>query len=61
MSASTAARRARQSAPSCRAEAVLEQVRQYDRVALVLQGGGALGAYQCGVYQALNEAGIRPN
>jgi NTE family protein len=32
-----------------------------DRVALVLQGGGALGAYQGGVYQALNEAGIEPD
>jgi len=33
----------------------------YDRVCLVLQGGGALGAYQAGVYQALDEAGISPN
>ncbi|HXW69980.1 MAG TPA: patatin-like phospholipase family protein [Methylocella sp.] len=33
----------------------------YDRVALVLQGGGALGAYQAGVYQALAEAGCEPN
>jgi NTE family protein len=33
----------------------------YETVALVLQGGGALGAYQAGVYQALHEAGIRPN
>jgi NTE family protein len=24
-----------------------------DRIALVLQGGGALGAYQAGVFQAL--------
>ena len=32
-----------------------------DRVALVLQGGGALGAYQVGVYQALHEAGIEPD
>jgi NTE family protein len=32
-----------------------------DRVALVLQGGGALGAYQCGVYQALHEGGIEPD
>ena len=32
-----------------------------DRVALVLQGGGALGAYQAGVYQALTEAGIEPD
>ncbi|NVN86153.1 MAG: patatin-like phospholipase family protein [Rhodopseudomonas sp.] len=32
-----------------------------DRVALVLQGGGALGAYQAGVYQALHEEGMEPN
>jgi NTE family protein len=32
-----------------------------DRVALVLQGGGALGAYQAGVYEALHEAGIEPD
>ena len=32
-----------------------------DRVALVLQGGGALGAYQGGVYQALHEAGLEPD
>src|SRR5450631_2912396 len=35
-------------------------VQRYDRVALVLQGGGALGAYQVGVYQALAEAGCEP-
>jgi NTE family protein len=34
---------------------------KYDRVALVLQGGGALGAYQAGVYQALAEAHCDPN
>ncbi len=28
---------------------------------LVLQGGGALGAYQAGVYQALHESGIEPD
>ncbi|RZF27921.1 patatin-like phospholipase family protein [Paraburkholderia sp. UYCP14C] len=28
---------------------------------LVLQGGGALGAYQAGVYQGLAEAGLEPN
>jgi NTE family protein len=28
---------------------------------LVLQGGGALGAYQVGVYQALHEAGMEPD
>ena len=31
------------------------------RIALVLQGGGALGAYQVGVYEALHEAGIEPD
>ncbi|MGE0116403.1 MAG: patatin-like phospholipase family protein [Dongiaceae bacterium] len=31
------------------------------RIALVLQGGGALGAYQAGVYQALHEANIEPD
>lgn len=31
-----------------------------DRIALVLQGGGALGAYQAGVYQAMAEAGLQP-
>jgi NTE family protein len=31
------------------------------RVALVLQGGGALGAYQAGVYQAMHEEGIEPD
>jgi NTE family protein len=31
------------------------------QVVLVLQGGGALGAYQVGVYQALHEAGVEPD
>lgn len=31
-----------------------------DRKFLVLQGGGALGAYQAGAYEALHKAGIRP-
>ncbi|OYU99889.1 MAG: hypothetical protein CFE45_11270 [Burkholderiales bacterium PBB5] len=35
--------------------------RAYDVQALVLQGGGALGAYQAGVYQGLHEAGIEPD
>jgi NTE family protein len=33
----------------------------FDRVALLLQGGGALGAYQGGVYQALAEADLHPD
>jgi NTE family protein len=32
-----------------------------DNIALVLQGGGALGAYQAGIYQALDEAGLQPD
>jgi NTE family protein len=31
------------------------------QIVLVLQGGGALGSYQVGVYQALHEAGIEPD
>jgi NTE family protein len=31
------------------------------QIALVLQGGGALGAYQVGVYEALHEAGVEPD
>ncbi len=31
------------------------------QVTLVFQGGGALGAYQAGVYEALHEAGIEPD
>jgi NTE family protein len=37
------------------------QILPFEVVALVLQGGGALGAYQAGVCEALNEAGIEPN
>lgn len=36
-------------------------VSEYDRIALVFQGGGALGAYQAGVYEALSLAGAEPN
>jgi len=32
----------------------------YDEIGLVLQGGGALGSYQAGVYEGLAAAGIRP-
>jgi NTE family protein len=31
------------------------------QIVLVFQGGGALGAYQAGVYQAMHEAGIEPD
>src|SRR5690606_27225281 len=33
----------------------------FECVALLLQGGGALGSYQAGVYQALAEAGLHPD
>ncbi|MGD9512184.1 MAG: patatin-like phospholipase family protein [Geminicoccaceae bacterium] len=33
----------------------------FEQIALLLQGGGALGSYQAGVYQALHEAGIEPD
>lgn len=32
-----------------------------NQIVLVFQGGGALGAYQAGVYEALHEAGIEPD
>jgi NTE family protein len=31
------------------------------QIVLVLQGGGALGSYQAGVYEALHEAGLEPD
>ncbi|MFL6678058.1 MAG: patatin-like phospholipase family protein, partial [Burkholderiaceae bacterium] len=33
----------------------------FDTIALVLQGGGALGAYQAGVMEGLADAGIEPD
>jgi len=33
----------------------------FERIALLLQGGGALGAYQAGVYEALTEANLEPD
>jgi NTE family protein len=35
--------------------------REMGQITLVLQGGGALGAYQAGVYEAMHEAGIEPD
>jgi len=37
-----------------------KEVAALGQTVLVLQGGGALGAYQVGVYEALHEAGIAP-
>jgi NTE family protein len=33
----------------------------HGQIVLVLQGGGALGAYQAGVYQALHDGGVEPH
>ncbi|PWR23005.1 patatin-like phospholipase family protein [Zavarzinia compransoris] len=38
-----------------------ELLAAYPSVGLVFQGGGALGAYQAGVFQALDEAGVEAN
>lgn len=38
-----------------------QEMKALGQTVLVLQGGGALGAYQVGVYQALAEAGIEPD
>jgi NTE family protein len=37
-----------------------KEVAELGQTVLVLQGGGALGAYQVGVYEALHEAGVAP-
>ncbi len=40
---------------------VKKQTAKKPKVCLVLQGGGALGAYHIGAYQALEEAGFAPD
>jgi NTE family protein len=46
--------------PSLRKTHITTERPPFERIALVLQGGGALGAYQGGVYQALAEANLHP-
>lgn len=41
-------------------KSLASEVAELGQTVLVLQGGGALGAYQVGVYEALHEAGIVP-
>lgn len=41
--------------------ALKKELSALGQTVLVFQGGGALGAYQIGVYQALHEAGIEPD
>lgn len=36
-------------------------IENYKRIALIFQGGGALGAYQIGVFKAIREQAIQPN
>ncbi|MEM1385997.1 MAG: patatin-like phospholipase family protein [Pseudomonadota bacterium] len=37
------------------------EIKSFGKTVLVLQGGGALGAYQIGVYEALSEAKVEPD
>jgi NTE family protein len=50
-------------ADQTRSSATPEQRRRtpFEQIALLLQGGGALGSYQAGVYQALAEADLHPD
>ena len=52
---------ARETAPSPPHAATRKLPPHCAKVALLLQGGGALGAYQAGVYEALEEKGYRPH
>ncbi|PWR23630.1 patatin-like phospholipase family protein [Zavarzinia compransoris] len=54
-------RTARPGTEAHEAREIEQIIEAYDRVALVFQGGGALGAYQAGVYEALAERGVQPN
>ena len=50
---------ATQDKPSGRPQ--IERQQPFEQIALLLQGGGALGSYQGGVYQGLAEAGLHPD
>jgi NTE family protein len=47
--------------PTANGGAGQRNISEFGQIVLVLQGGGALGAYQAGVYQALHESGIEPD
>ena len=47
--------------PLVKTASIAKQAARYERVALMLQGGGALGSYQVGVYKALADAECMPN
>jgi NTE family protein len=42
-------------------QAAAGKAKSYGKVVVVFQGGGALGAYQAGVYHALHDKGIEPD
>ena len=50
-----------ESRPALRKSHHCPQRPPFEHIALLLQGGGALGSYQAGVYQALHEAGLEPD
>jgi NTE family protein len=47
--------------PGANGSRAQRKISDFGQFVLVLQGGGALGAYQAGVCQALHEAGIEPD
>ncbi|MGH6881262.1 patatin-like phospholipase family protein [Hypericibacter sp.] len=47
--------------PATKRKSASRPRKSFGQTVLVLQGGGALGAYQAGVYQGLSEAGIEPD
>jgi NTE family protein len=51
----------RASTPAPKAPPPGARTLDFECIALLLQGGGALGAYQGGVYEALAEQGVYPN
>src|SRR5512138_2242544 len=55
------ARRSRLKGPSVMKRDLQHEMKALGQTVLVLQGGGALGAYQVGVYEALAEAGVEPD
>jgi NTE family protein len=51
----------RRATPNASPEAPKSFTTAFQSIALLLQGGGALGAYQAGVFEALQESGITPS
>ena len=48
--------------PSTKARPIsVEKRPPFEQITLLLQGGGALGSYQAGAYEALSEANLRPD